>query len=45
MVDYLITGTNQHYKMVTLLFKECEDMLNIDLCFQHFDEELPDSIH
>lgn len=40
MVDYLIASTNQHYKMVAEFFKEYADGLNINLGFQHFDEEL-----
>ena len=32
--------TDQDYEAAALLFTEYAEWLNIDLCFQHFDEEL-----
>jgi carbonic anhydrase len=40
MVDYLIAETNEEYRNAALLFKEYAAWLNIDLGFQHFEEEL-----
>ena len=40
MTKYLIAGTDKEYLNAALLFKEYAGWLNIDLSFQHFDEEL-----
>lgn len=40
MVDYIIAHTNEEYSNAALLFKEYAAWLNIDLGFQHFNEEL-----
>ena len=40
MTKYLIAGTDKEYLNAALLFKEYASWLNIDLSFQHFDEEL-----
>lgn len=40
MPEYLIVQTNEEYKAAAQLFKEYAAWLNIDLGFQHFDEEL-----
>ena len=39
MIDYIIANTEE-YRQAALLFKEYAAWLNIDLSFQHFDEEL-----
>ena len=40
MADYLIAETNEDYKIAAILFKAYAAWLNVDLSFQHFDEEL-----
>jgi len=40
MADYLIAYTDEDYKIASELFKEYAAWLNIDLSFQHFEEEL-----
>lgn len=40
MADYIIADTIEEYSSAALLFKEYAAWLNIDLSFQHFDEEL-----
>jgi putative acetyltransferase len=40
MINYLRANTDEEYRNATLLFKEYAAWLNIDLGFQHFDEEL-----
>lgn len=40
MADYIIADTNEEYSNAAQLFKEYAAWLNIDLSFQHFDEEL-----
>ncbi len=40
MREYLIVKTDEEYNAAVLLFKEYAEWLNIDLGFQHFDEEL-----
>ena len=40
MADYLIADTDEEYCNAAILFKEYAALLNIDLSFQHFDEEL-----
>ena len=39
-MNYLIAGTDLEYTQAVLLFKEYAQWLNIDLSFQHFDDEL-----
>lgn len=40
MFDYIIAGTDGDYRHAAKLFKEYAAWLNIDLSFQHFEEEL-----
>ncbi len=40
MHDYIIAGTDEDYRNAAKLFKEYAAWLNIDLSFQHFEEEL-----
>lgn len=40
MADYIIAKTEEEYRTAALLFKEYADGLNIDLGFQHFEDEL-----
>jgi GNAT superfamily N-acetyltransferase len=40
MTEYIIADTDDEYKHAALLFKEYAVWLNIDLGFQHFEEEL-----
>jgi ribosomal protein S18 acetylase RimI-like enzyme len=40
MADYIIANTGEEYWNAAQLFKEYADWLNIDLGFQHFEEEL-----
>jgi putative acetyltransferase len=40
MPDYLIVKTDKEYNAAIRLFKEYAEWLNIDLGFQHFQEEL-----
>ena len=40
MHDYIIAGTDEEYRNAANLFKAYAAWLNIDLSFQHFDEEL-----
>lgn len=40
MADYIIAKTDVEYSSAAVLFKEYADGLNIDLGFQHFEEEL-----
>jgi carbonic anhydrase len=42
MINYLRAYTDEEYKNAALLFKEYAAWLNIDLSFQHFDDELID---
>lgn len=42
MPEYLLVKTNEEYTAAVLLFKEYAAWLNIDLGFQHFDDELQD---
>ncbi len=40
MTGYILANTDDEYKHATLLFKQYVTLLNIDLRFQNFDEEL-----
>jgi carbonic anhydrase len=40
MINYLKAVTDEEYKYAAILFKEYAAWLNIDLSFQHFDDEL-----
>lgn len=40
MPDYILASTKADYDAAATLFKEYAGWLNIDLCFQHFSEEL-----
>lgn len=40
MVSYIIADTEEEYKTAAGLYKEYAAWLNIDLSFQHFDEEM-----
>lgn len=40
MAEYLIANTDKEYLKAALLFKEYAAWLNIDLGFQHFEDEL-----
>ena len=40
MPDFIIADTEEQYRSAALLFKEYANWLNIDLQFQHFEEEL-----
>ena len=40
MTECIIANTNEEYRSAALLFKEYATGLNIDLSFQHFDDEL-----
>ena len=40
MLEYIIVQTDKEYKAASQLFTEYAAWLNIDLGFQHFDEEL-----
>ncbi|MEP6674838.1 MAG: GNAT family N-acetyltransferase [Ferruginibacter sp.] len=40
MPDYIIAASDKDYKTAAGLFKEYATAINIDLQFQHFDEEL-----
>ena len=40
MADYILANTEHQYKVAAALFKEYADLLNIDLGFQRFEEEL-----
>jgi putative acetyltransferase len=40
MISLAIANTNEEYKSAATLFKEYAVWLNIDLSFQHFEEEL-----
>lgn len=40
MPEYLLAGTDAEYGEAAKLFKEYAVWLAIDLCFQHFEEEL-----
>ncbi|MEP7238676.1 MAG: GNAT family N-acetyltransferase [Ferruginibacter sp.] len=40
MFNYIIANTSEEYNHTALLFKEYAAWLNIDLGFQHFEEEL-----
>jgi putative acetyltransferase len=40
MPEYFLVKTNEEYNAAILLFKEYAQWLDIDLGFQHFDEEL-----
>ncbi len=39
MINYLTANSDEEYKNAAMLFKEYAARLNIDLSFQHFDEE------
>ncbi|MFM6924422.1 MAG: GNAT family N-acetyltransferase [Ferruginibacter sp.] len=40
MADYFFADSEEDYSIAAMLFKEYAAWLNIDLGFQHFDEEL-----
>jgi ribosomal protein S18 acetylase RimI-like enzyme len=40
MINYLSANTDDEYEQTAKLFKEYAAWLNIDLSFQHFDDEL-----
>lgn len=40
MADHIVADTDEDYGIAAILFKEYAAWLNIDLSFQHFDEEL-----
>ena len=40
MLEYLLVKTNEEYNAAVFLFKEYAQWLDIDLGFQHFEEEL-----
>jgi putative acetyltransferase len=40
MINCLLATTDDEYKQAAFLFKEYAQWLNIDLSFQHFDDEL-----
>jgi len=40
MIDFYLAKTDEDYGDARLLFKEYADAININLDFQHFDEEL-----
>jgi putative acetyltransferase len=40
MIDYVRANADEEYMHAVLLFKQYALWLNIDLSFQHFDEEL-----
>lgn len=40
MIDYFLAATDEDYEEAKVLFKEYAGAINIDLSFQHFDEEL-----
>jgi ribosomal protein S18 acetylase RimI-like enzyme len=40
MPEYIFAKTEEEYKAAAALFKEYAEWLNIDLGFQHFEEEL-----
>jgi putative acetyltransferase len=40
MISYLFATTDDEYKQAALLFKEYAAWLNINLSFQHFEDEL-----
>jgi hypothetical protein len=40
MINYLRANTDYEYQQASLLFKEYAEWLNIDLGFQHFNDEL-----
>jgi putative acetyltransferase len=40
MTDFRMAASDHDYEAASRLFKEYANWLGIDLCFQHFDEEL-----
>ena len=40
MADHILANTDEEYRNAAILFKEYAAWLNIDLGFQHFEEEL-----
>lgn len=42
MIEYYIATTWEDYQVAKLLFKDYAEAINIDLSFQHFEEELRD---
>ena len=40
MPEFIYVTTEQEYEAAAILFNEYAGWLNIDLCFQHFSEEL-----
>lgn len=40
MPENILIQTKEEYEIAARLFREYANWLNIDLCFQHFDEEL-----
>ena len=42
MIDYLLAKTKEDYETAKLLFREYAALINIDLTFQKFDDELSD---
>jgi GNAT superfamily N-acetyltransferase len=42
MIDIIEAKTPKHIDQVRLLFREYEEWLNVDLCFQDFEQELAD---
>lgn len=42
MIEYYLATVDEDYEAAKLLFKDYAEAINIDLSFQHFDDELRD---